>query len=105
MLQEHTQGRNFVSGMVEGIRRFKNSEENAIPTIFNNMNGYITLLRNHIAKENNILFRMADNVLEEKDNQILLDKFSEVKTSKGLSTEYIKRIEKLEAAYKIKSTL
>ncbi len=103
MLQEHTQGRNFVNGMVEGIKRFKNSEENAIPSILYNMNGYITLLRNHIAKENNILFRMADNALDEKDNQILLDKFAEVETSKGLSADYVKEIEGLEDKYKIRN--
>ncbi len=102
MLIEHTQGRNFVRGMGEGISRYKNGEENAVPDIFDNMNGYITLLRNHIAKENNVLFRMADNVLDEKDHQILLDGFAEVETSKGLSTEYLKGIEKLEDAYKIK---
>jgi hemerythrin-like domain-containing protein len=104
MLQEHTQGRNFVKGMVEGIRRYKNGDQSAITETFENMHGYITLLRNHITKENNILFRMADNVLDEKDHQILLDKFAEVETSKGLSTEYIKGIEKLEETYMKKRT-
>jgi hemerythrin-like domain-containing protein len=102
MLQEHTQGRNFVSGMVEGIRKYKEGDENAVPEIFGNMKGYISLLRNHITKENNILFRMADKVLNESDNHILLNEFSEVEKSKSgeiLSDSWIKSIENLEDLY------
>ena len=41
------------------------------------MAGYAELLQNHISKENNILFRMADNALSEKDQQDLLKQFEE----------------------------
>ena len=86
--------------MVKSIVRYKNGEENSITEIFENMHGYISLLRNHIAKENNILFRMADKVLSENDHQILLKEFTEVETNKRPVTDYIKAIEKLEEKYK-----
>jgi hypothetical protein len=42
------------------------------------MNGYITLLRNPIVKENKVLFRMADRILNENDHYNLLQVFSKV---------------------------
>ena len=44
------------------------------------MRGYIVLLRNHIAKENNVLFRMADNVLSEEEQQELFKNLQKLKT-------------------------
>jgi hemerythrin-like domain-containing protein len=106
MLHEHTQGRNFVRGMSDGIEKYKKGDEKAIRTIFENMAGYIDLLRNHIAKENNILFRMSDRVLSGNDNEYLLKEFSKVESGKreeGFLTGYIKEIEKLEETYKVKN--
>ena len=100
MTQCRSQGRNFVRGMVENIVRYKNGEENAIHAIFENINGYIYLLRSHISKENNILFRMADNTLSENDQQNLLNEFIKVEKGDGKLADHIKAIEKLEDKYK-----
>jgi len=86
--------------MVENIVRYKNGEENAIHAIFENINGYIYLLRSHISKENNILFRMADNTLSENDQQNLLNEFIKVEKGDGKLADHIKAIEKLEDKYK-----
>jgi hemerythrin-like domain-containing protein len=102
MLNEHTQGRNYVKGMVEGIDLYKNGNQQAISTIYTNMRGYISLLRSHISKENNVLFRMADNVLTESEQQELLKEFSKVENSKvcgNVLTGYIASIETLEKTY------
>lgn len=102
MLQEHTQGRLFVKGMVEGIELYKNGTHEAISTIFENMTGYINLLRSHISKENNILFRMADNVLTETDQLNLLVQFTKVENSNvcgGVLANCIASIDKLESTY------
>jgi hemerythrin-like domain-containing protein len=40
------------------------------------MMDYVNLLQNHIAKENNILFRMADQVFSSEKQNLLLDKFA-----------------------------
>jgi hemerythrin-like domain-containing protein len=100
MLHEHTLGRDYVKGMVQGIEKYQLGDKGAISAISENMKGYISLLRNHIAKENNILFRMADKVLNEADHNDLLMKFKEVETIKGPASGYISEIEKLEKRYK-----
>jgi hemerythrin-like domain-containing protein len=41
------------------------------------MQSYISLLRNHISKENNVLFRLADQVLNAEEQQNLLVQFAE----------------------------
>ena len=102
MLNDHVQGRNYVKGMAEGILLFKQGNDSALANIYENMQGYIVLLRNHIAKENNVLFRMADNVLTESDQQELLKEFSKVENSGlcgGVLKDCIKEIENLEQAF------
>jgi hemerythrin-like domain-containing protein len=98
MLQEHTLGRNFVKGLTDAIVLYKTGNENAIQEIRANVSGYISLLRNHIGKENNILFPMANRVLSEQDNQILLTEF--VKVENKILEDCISEIEKLEESYK-----
>jgi len=104
MLHEHVQGRNYVKGISEGIELLKKGDQSALKEIHQNMNGYASLLRNHIAKENNILFRMADNVLSESDHNQLLYRFDETEkahSSSPGSKNYIMKIEELVACYKI----
>lgn len=78
MLHEHVQGRNFVRGIAEGITALRNGDEGALLQIYENMEGYATLLQNHIGKENNILFRMADQVFSAEEQQELLVRFAGV---------------------------
>jgi hemerythrin-like domain-containing protein len=102
MLFDHNEGRAYVKGMVESITKYKEGNESALSKIYDNMLGYSDLLRNHIAKENNMLFRMADNALSENDHQNLLMEFEKVETSNsygGKISDYIYEIEKLESIY------
>ena len=99
MLSEHTQGRNYVQGMADSIILYKNGDLSALEQVFINMTGYVNLLRNHISKENNILFRMADKVLADEDHAALLNEYSAVipVTHKGGGlTEYLEEIDLLE---------
>lgn len=100
MLSEHTQGRNYVASMAKYIDLYRNGDKDSLKYIHENMTGYLQLLRNHIAKENNILFRMADNVLTEEENKILLQKYTDVTSGAALSFEtVVSQIEKLEKKY------
>lgn len=104
MLQEHMQGRNFVKGIADNITLYKNGNKEALNEIYRNMTGYAELLRNHIGKENNILFRMADRVLSESDHLNLLGKFEEAERnhiSTAGSEDYIERIQNLVSLYNI----
>jgi hemerythrin-like domain-containing protein len=102
MLMEHVRGRDFVKGIAENISLYKGGNISALGKIYSNMAGYAELLVNHIGKENNILFRMADNALSEPDHQDLLRQFeaAEKNHSAGSSSEdYIKRIKHLASVY------
>jgi hemerythrin-like domain-containing protein len=78
MLHEHTEGRNYVKGIEENLKLYKGGSSEALAGVRRNMLGYAGLLKNHISKENNILFRMADNVLSETDQASLLAAFKKV---------------------------
>lgn len=103
MLSEHVQGRKYVKGMEENINLYKAGNKPALGEVYLNMNSYAGLLKNHIAKENNVLFRMADNVLSESENNALLGKFAdeEKKISSTGKNDYIRSIQTLTTFYKI----
>lgn len=102
MLGEHAQGRNYVKEITENIGHLKEGDLSSLNLIYNNMLGYGDLLRNHISKENNVLFRMADNALSEDDQQSLLKQFKEIENQGQPDQQkmnFIVRIEKLVQAY------
>jgi hemerythrin-like domain-containing protein len=78
MLNDHAEGRNFVKGMAENISRFQHGDQASLQSIYSNMRGYADLLKNHIAKENNVLFPMADNAFNLSEKEALMLDFSTV---------------------------
>jgi hemerythrin-like domain-containing protein len=103
MLMEHKQGRIFVQGMLDGIAQFENGDEKAIQKIYDNMLDYAGLLQNHIYKENNILFRMADDVFNDDDQETLLKQFDKIESGarEGEKIEdFVTAIATLEKIYK-----
>lgn len=104
MLNEHVQGRKYVKGMEENIRLYKAGNKPALIDVYQNMNAYAELLKNHISKENNVLFRMADNVISDSDNDFLLGKFADEEkrhSAHARSEDYIKMIQDLTEFYQI----
>jgi len=103
MLHEHVEGRNFLKGMKTAVTAYKNGDDSALSEIYSNMQGYIDLLRAHIGKENNVLFRMADKALSPEEQLDLLNAFAALEMTvytNGHITEYLVEIEELEAIYK-----
>lgn len=92
MLEEHGVGRNFVKGLEEAVKRNDNK------AIVENARGYVNLLRQHIPKENDILYPMADEVIDEKENEELVEKFEEIEMEriKGKHHEYLELLDELE---------
>ena len=102
MVNEHSRGRDYVKGMAENIALYKGGNVSALGRIYSNMAGYAELLQNHINKENNILFRMADNALSVTDHENLLKQFAEAEnahTSEHSSGDYVKMINQLASVY------
>lgn len=70
MLMEHAIGRNYIALMGKSIdRQFLHHDFSEAAT------GYIGLLRAHIEKENSVLFKMGDQLLEESEQARLLEAF------------------------------
>jgi len=102
MLHEHVEGRNFVKGMEAEINEYKKGKESVLPDIYANMQGYIDLLRAHIGKENNVLFRMADRVISPAEHQFLLNEFDAIEDAnygENKIQQFIIDIEGLESIY------
>ena len=102
MLHDHAEGRNFVKGMAENILRFQQGDHTALKAIYNNMLGYADLLKNHIGKENNVLFRMADKAFTTAEQESLLLDFTKVELNQEnhhSKNDYIGMIDKLHAEY------
>jgi hemerythrin-like domain-containing protein len=102
MLAEHVQGRAYIRGVADGITAFKSGDRAAMDVIHENLEEYAFLLAAHIRKENNVLFRMADQVLSADEQSILLIQFDDVE--KHTETAYqtanaVKSIDELATVY------
>jgi hemerythrin-like domain-containing protein len=71
MRYEHELGRGFVKEMEEGLKG------GDIQKVISGANSYIQLIREHIHKEDNILYPMAEEALGDKEKKELELKFKE----------------------------
>jgi hemerythrin-like domain-containing protein len=104
MLHEHVQGRNFVKGISDNLDLYKKGNLASVTGIYQNMSGYADLLVSHITKENNVLFRMADNALSDTEQKNLLVQFEAIEQNRSSGTkaeDYIIRINALALFYKV----
>ena len=69
MLHEHDLGRGFIQAIEGAIEGYESGDEAAAQVIAANIRGYTQLLTEHIWKEENVLFQMADQALSEDDQQ------------------------------------
>jgi hemerythrin-like domain-containing protein len=63
MLYEHQQGRTYARHMADSLDGARRDEEGARGTLRNAAAGYVSLIRGHILKEDNVLFHMADQLV------------------------------------------
>ena len=75
MLLEHEEGRAYVRAMFDALGKIAAGDLSAQPALFQNAKQYLRLLREHIQKEDDILFRMADEVISEDEQKQLLKTF------------------------------
>jgi len=102
MLEEHNMGRGYVKGMGNGIVKYTMGDYQAGLVIAENAQNYITLLAEHIDKENNILYPMTDIHLAEKDQKELLEGFEKIERERigvGKHEEFHKLLERLKGIY------
>jgi hemerythrin-like domain-containing protein len=76
MLQEHDEGRAHVMAVREALHLTKDGNTQAQQVVRREALAYAELLRQHIFKENQILFVMGDRLLTDRDKVELLAKFN-----------------------------
>jgi hemerythrin-like domain-containing protein len=81
MLHEHDLGRDFVKGMEQALK------ENNKAKVIENAKGYAQLLQEHIFKEDNILYPMADEALNQQIQKEVLDKFKQAESKRKADEE------------------
>jgi len=99
MLAEHEQGRAFTRAMRSAAQRRAQGDEAARPELVRAARGYAGLLRQHIAKENGILFPMANQVIPPGEQARVADDFEHVEheeTGEGVHEKYLALAEALE---------
>lgn len=102
MLVEHDTGRNYVRGMTEAVARYKAGDRQAAAQLVENARNYISLLTQHIAKEDNILYPMGDAHLTEKKQEKLLAEFERIERERigvGKHEEFHQLLEHLRRIY------
>ncbi len=97
MLHEHDQGRAFVKQVADALSKANAGDKAAIEQVSKGLRGYSVLLSNHIMKENEILFPMADQMLPMNDQEELAAQFDAYQHSegKGLYEKYKQMVEEL----------
>ena len=101
MLAEHGQGRAAVAMMASAVANFA-TDPSAQAVFARGASAYAALLTHHIHKENDILFRMADNMIGSNKDAELLQAYGEHEakvTGPGEHERFHRVIEDLERAY------
>jgi len=102
MLAEHVEGRKHVAGMAGAIPGVRRGSRKAAETFAAGARGYGGLLAQHIYKEDNILYPMADARLSHDQQMSLEACFAEVEKNivgEGKHEEFRRLLERLEARY------
>ena len=75
MLDEHTIGRRYIAAMTEALSAMKKGNVGASFDFVKAARGYISLLSEHIEKEDNVLFPMAEMHLSDEVQSTLAKEF------------------------------
>ena len=87
MLEEHLAGRTCLATMHDAIASADDDPQGAMVTLQRQGAAYVELLRSHIAKENGVLFEMADRLLRGDDAARVLDDLRTLAADTGHAAE------------------
>jgi|AMWB02.1.fsa_nt_gi hemerythrin-like domain-containing protein len=104
MLHEHKVGRTHVQGMALHLTKAAAGDGAALNAFASHAHGYASLLRQHIQKEDQILFPMAERMMTDEDRAALLGEFDHVEQHEmgaGTHERFLAIAESLAARYGI----
>ncbi len=93
MLQEHEISRAHVKGMDEQIEAAEKGNLQAVRLFAEQARGYTSLLRQHINKEDHVLYRLAEQVFDDDDEKRLLAQYDHVENDHVGTGEHEKYLE------------
>lgn len=99
MLFEHEQGRNLIRQLREAVARMKMGDQEAVSQVVQNARMYAGLLQQHILKEDNVLFPLADRVIPADQHDQVEEGFEKVEheeTGEGVHEKYLALADALE---------
>lgn len=102
MLREHDAGRNHVQEMIKALSRIEAGDRDAAAAFKMSANGYIDLLRQHIEKEDHVLFRIAEERLSTGVKTKLSESFERLEKEKigpGRHESFHRMLEELQEKY------
>jgi len=98
MLQEHDEGREYTGAFRSAAERMKAGDESAAADVVENVFNYVNLLREHINKENHVLFPMAEQIIPAETMQQVQEDFQRIiaeDEKNGVPAKYHALAEKL----------
>lgn len=99
MLAEHEEGRRYTQKMRQALERLQTCDDASRNELVQNALGYVNLLRQHIYKEDNILFPMAGKVIPPDQQGQILEAFKLVErdeTGEQVHEKYLSLATRLE---------
>jgi len=98
MLDDHEQARTYTRAMSDAAGRLEAGDDSASAAVVRSAQSYCALLREHIAKEDNILFPMADNVIPAEQQAKLERQFEQAEQEHASQdpTDYLELAGRLE---------
>ncbi|AJE04138.1 hemerythrin domain-containing protein [Geobacter pickeringii] len=99
MLMEHDRGRAYVKAMEEAARAAAGGDATRNRDITDNALGYLTMLREHIDKEDNILYPLAERVIPQEMRGGIVAGYctAEARTPADFEQKYREVLERYEA--------
>lgn len=101
MLAEHDQGRRTIRALVAAAERWAQGDLSARTEVAQQARAYAALLRQHIEKENHVLFPLAEDILPPETQAHLVERFDHLEheeTGAEIHEKYLALAERLCAA-------
>ncbi len=82
MLHEHDEGRAHVSTLRAALPKAGQGDRDAAVQVCDAAVAFAALLRNHILKENQVLYRMGDQFMSSSDKEALVQEFADAERTR-----------------------
>lgn len=102
MLAEHDNGRQYIQGMRDAVGLVKTGDLDGLKKFAVNASYYSSLMVDHIYKEDNILYPMADMHLSIEEKSSMMDEFKKLEEGtigRVKKESYLKQINELKKVY------